>query len=92
MAKDRALIISKRVKIFPNLLVLDGGYVAISVRSVYGNATIKDSLLESTLDNGIIPSTKGDIETPIHHLAKIAFDTLGIESSTYEERNNCQGV
>ena len=66
-------------KIFPELMVLDGNEVRISVKTDAGNVTLDGGLLEDTLWNGEIAIKDNIIQTPFDRLAAIAFNFLGIE-------------
>ena len=69
----------KNIGIFPDMVMLDGNDVKISVKSDAGNVTLDSNMLEDTLWNGKIAIKDNIIQTPFDRLAAIAFNLLGIE-------------
>ena len=69
--------------IFPDIVMMDGNYVRISVKTATGNLTLDGNILEDTLMHGSILLRESVIQTPFDSLAAIAFEVLGIDP--YEE-------
>ena len=74
--------------IFPDIMMLDGNDVIISVKTDECNLVLNSNMLDDTLSNGIIRVEGGEIQTPFHQLADIAFEKLGIEPDDFEEEDN----
>lgn len=79
LANDKAFMSIKNDDIFPDLMMMDGNEVQIRIKSDVGSVSLDSNMLDDTLINGFIPTSKGDFDTPIHELAAIACETLGIE-------------
>ena len=71
------------VRIFPDKSMLDGNDVRITVRSDIGNLSLSSNLLDDTLLNGWLPTTKMNFHTPFAPLAALAYTAFGIDP--YEE-------
>ena len=69
----------KNADIFPDKSMLDGNDVRITVRSDIGNLSLSSNLLDDTLLNGWLPTTKMNFHTPFATLAALAFQAFGID-------------
>lgn len=58
-------------EIFPNMWVLDGMDISFSIFRDNTNVSCSRNLREDTLQNGILPTTKGEFKTPFDRLADI---------------------
>ena len=58
-------------ELFPNMAMLDGRDIAISICRDNTKVSFSSNLLEDTLDNGLLPTTKGEFKTPFDRLAAI---------------------
>ena len=85
MARSKEFLALNNDVIFPDMLMMDGNHVSISVRSDAGNVSLDSNMLEDTLWNGFIFVGDNGIQTPIDKLAAIAFNLLGIELEEDEE-------
>lgn len=85
LTKDKKFMSLKEEEIFPDLMILDGMDVTISVKTDDGNLNLNSNMLEDTLWNGVIPIEGGEILTPFHLISAIAFEKLGIEPEEYED-------
>ena len=90
LSQNEQFMALKDDDIFPNAnaMMLDGNDVTLSVKTETGNLTLENNLLDETLSNGIIEIEDGEIQTPFHQLAEIAFDKLGIRHDEFEEEDN----
>ena len=85
LSQNKNFMSLKNDDIFPDMMMLDGNDVTISVKTDAGNVSLDSNMLEDTLWDGIIPVADGEIQTPFSKLAAIAFNLLGIEPDEYEE-------
>ena len=85
LSQNKAFMSLKNDDIFPDMVMLDGNDVTISVKTDAGNVSLDSNMLEDTLWDGVIPVAGDAIQTPFHKLAAIAFDILGIEPDGYGE-------
>lgn len=88
LSRDQFFMSLKDEDIFPDIMMLDGNDVTISVKTDECNLVLNSNMLDDTLSNGIISVEGGEIQTPFHHLAEIAFEKLGIEPDDFEEEDN----
>ena len=58
-------------EIFPNKAMLDGRDIAISICRDNTKVSFSSNLLEDTLENGILPTAKGEFKTPFDRIAAI---------------------
>ena len=79
MAQNKDFMALNNDVIFPNMAMLDGNVVSITVKTDVGNVSLDSNMLEDTLWNGFIPVGDFGIQTPLDKLAAIAFNLLGIE-------------
>lgn len=79
LALNRDFMSIKNDEIFPDNVMLDGNVVSIQVRSDLGCLSIFSNMLEHTLLDGWIPTTKMNFHTPFHRLAALAFKALEID-------------
>lgn len=79
LANNKAFMSIKNDHIFPDMMMMDGNEVQIKVKSDIGNVSLDSNMLDDTLFNGFLPTSKGDFDTPIHELVTIACKKLGIE-------------
>jgi hypothetical protein len=85
LAHDPSFLSLKNEDIFPNMVMMDGNDVTISVKTDVGNLTLESNLLDSTLWNGAILVDGDVIQTPFHLICAVAFEQLGIELDDEEE-------
>lgn len=85
LANDKAFMSIKNDDIFPDMMMMDGNEVQIKIKSDGGSVSLDSNMLDDTLLNGFIPTSKGDFDTPIHELAAIACEKLGINLEEGEE-------
>ena len=88
LSNNTSFLSLKDEEIFPDIAMLDGYDVLISVKTDSGDLTLESNMLDETLSNGIIEFKGEDILTPFHQLAQIAFDKLGIRHEEFEEEDN----
>ena len=86
MSQNKDFLALNNDVIFPDMIMLDGNDVRITVRTDAGNVSLDSNMLEDTLWNGFIPVGDFGIQTPIDKLAAIAFHLLGIKPE--EEEND----
>ena len=79
LSGDKTFMALKNNGIFPDMVMLDGNDVKISVKADTGNVVLDSNMLEDTLWNGEIVIKDAIIQTPFDRLAAIAFKLLGIE-------------
>lgn len=58
-------------EIFPNMWMLNGMDISFSIFRDNTNVSCSRNLREDTLQNGILPTTKGELKTPFDRLADI---------------------
>ena len=83
LAMNNDFMSIKNADIFPDKSMLDGNDVRITVRSDIGNLSLSSNLLDDTLLNGWLPTTKMNFHTPFAPLAALAYTAFGIDP--YEE-------
>ncbi len=88
LSLDEHFMALNNYDIFPNAMMLDGNDVIISVKTDSGNLTLESNMLDESLSNGIIEMGGGEIPTPFHQLAEIAFGKLGTRDEGFEEDDN----
>lgn len=76
---DKGFMSIKNEDIFPDIMMLDGNDIKISIKSDIGNLSLDSNMLEDTLMDGIIPVEGKDYDTHLHVLAAVAFKVLGID-------------
>jgi len=79
LANDKAFMSIKNDDIFPDMMMMDGNDIKISIKSDIGSLSLDSNMLEDTLMDGIIPTAEMDYHTHLHELAAVAFETLGID-------------
>lgn len=79
LASNKDFMSIRNEELFPDEVGLDGIDVWIQVRSDFGCLSIDSNLLERTLRDGWIPTTKMNFHTPFHRLAALAFEAFGID-------------
>ena len=79
LALNKDFMSIKNVDIFPDKAMLDGNDVRITVRSDIGNLSLSSNMLDDTLLDGWIPTTKMNYHTPFAQLADFAFKAYGID-------------
>lgn len=91
LVNDKKFMALNNEIIFPDVAMLDGYDVTISVKTETGNVSLDSNMLDNTLWDGIIAIEGGEIQTPFNKLATIAFNLLGIGPEEYgdeEEEDN----
>ena len=78
LSQNKEFMSLKNDDIFPDMMMMDGNEVQIKIKSDIGSVSLDSNMLDDTLLNGFIPTSKGDFDTPIHELAAIARDKLSI--------------
>ena len=79
LALNKDFMSIKNDDIFPDNEMLDGPVASIQVRSDLGCLSIFSNMLERTLLDGWIPTTKMNFHTPFHRVAALAFKALDID-------------
>ena len=79
LAQNKDFMSIKDVDIFPDKAMLDGNDVRITVRSDLGNLSLSSNMLDDTLLNGWLPTTKMNFHTPFAQFADLAFKAYGID-------------
>lgn len=79
LAMNKDFMAIKNGDIFPEEAMLDGNDVRIMVRSDIGNLSLDSNMLDDTLLDGWIPTTKMNFHTPFAQLADLAFKAYGID-------------
>ena len=87
LAHNKDFLALNNDNIFPDMMMLDGNDVRISVKTDAGIVSLDSNMLEDTLWDGFIPVGDGGIETPFDKLVAPAFEMLGIEPEEYEEED-----
>ena len=85
LSQNKAFMSLKNDDIFPDMMMLDGNEVSITVKTDASNVSLDSNMLEDTLWDGVIPVADDAFQTPFHKLAAIAFEILGIEPDGYDE-------
>ena len=89
LASDKTFMSIKNDDIIPDMMMMDTDEVQIKVKSDIGSVSLDSNMLDDTLLNGFLPTSKGDFDTPIHELASIACEKLGIElKGEFEDEDN----
>lgn len=88
LAQDKGFMSIKNDEIFPDMMMLDGDDIKITVKSDIGSISLDSNMLADTLINGIIPVADKEYSTPIHELTAIACETLDIKLDSYEEEDD----
>lgn len=83
LAHDKDFMSIKNADIFPDKAMLDGNDVRITVRSDIGTLSLDSNMLDDTLLDGWLPTTKMNFHTPLSQFAAPAFKAFGIDP--YEE-------
>ena len=83
LAQDKDFMSIKNADIFPDKAMLDGNDVRITVRSDIGTLSLDSNMLDDTLLDGWLPTTKMNFHTPFSQFAAPAFKAFGIDP--YEE-------
>ena len=83
LAQDKDFMSIKNDDIFPDKAMLDGNDVRIMVRSDIGTLSLDSNMLDDTLLDGWLPTTKMNFHTPFSQFAAPAFKAFGIDP--YEE-------
>ena len=83
LAHDKDFMSIKNADIFPDKAMLDGNDVRITVRSDIGTLSLDSNILDDTLLDGWLPTTKMNFHTPFSQFAAPAFKAFGIDP--YEE-------
>lgn len=79
LAMNRDFMAVRNGDIFPDKAMLDGNDVRITVRSDIGNLSLSSNMLDDTLLDGWIPTTKMNYHTPFAQFADLAFKAYGID-------------
>ena len=79
LAQDKDFMSIKNADIFPDKAMLDGNDVRITVRSDIGTLSLDSNMLDDTLLDGWLPTTKMNFHTPFAQLAQTAFKAFGID-------------
>ena len=79
LAMNKDFMSIKNADIFPDISMLDGNTVRITVRSDLGNLSLDNNQLDDTLLDGWIPTAKMNFHTPFAQLAGLAFKAYGID-------------
>ena len=79
ISQDKEFMSIKNDDIFPDMMMMDGNDIKISIKSDIGSLSLDSNMLEDTLMDGIIPTAEMDYHTHLHELAAVAFETLGID-------------
>ena len=79
LASNKDFMSIRNEELFPDEVGLDGIDVLIQVRSDFGCLSIDSNLLERTLRDGWIPTTKMNFHTPFSQFADTAFNAFGID-------------
>ena len=79
LAHNKDFMSIKNADIFPDKAMLDGNYVKITVKSDIGTLSLDSNMLDDTLLDGWIPTTRMNFHTPFSQLAAPAFKAFGID-------------
>ena len=79
LAQDKDFMSIKNADIFPDKAMLDGNDVRITVRSDIGTLSLDSNMLDDTLLDGWLPTTKMNFHTPFSQFAAPAFKAFGID-------------
>ncbi len=79
LAMNKDFMAVRNSDIFPDKAMLDGNDVRIKVRSDIGNLSLDSNMLDDTLLDGWIPTTKMNYHTPFAQLAELAFKAYDID-------------
>ena len=85
IAQDKEFMSIKNDDIFPDMMMLDGYDVKISIKSDVGSLSLDSNMLDDTLRDGILPTVGMTYHTRIHELAAVACESLGIDLNEGEE-------
>ncbi len=79
LAMNKDFMSVRNGDIFPDKAMLDGNDVRITVHSSIGNLSLNSNLLDDTLLDGWIPTTKMNFHTPFAQFAHLAFKAYAID-------------
>lgn len=78
LAQNRDFMSIKNEDIFPDMAMLDGNHVEIKVKTDTCGIALDSNMLEDTLHDGCIHTSRMNFVTPFNLLADLAYKALGI--------------
>lgn len=79
LAQNKDFMSIKDVDIFPDKAMLDGNDVRITVKSDIGNLSLDSNMLDDTLLDGWLPTTRMNFHTPFAQFAALGFKAFDID-------------